>query len=159
MARRSDKAVSIYGKKTDNGVEIIQWPFEDGDHQKWNLEATSGGYYVVRAVYRGKAPSVLSESKDNGAKIFQWDYAAGGSGHQEWRLVQRDDGYFAVQNRNSGLYLSVNAEDTANGIPLVQWTGGDGNHQQSARWSPARLASSRFLSEDHSSSTGFSLGA
>ncbi|MET7451882.1 RICIN domain-containing protein [Streptomyces sp. NPDC005574] len=39
------------------------------DHQKWNLEATTGGCYVVRAVHSGKAMSVNAESHDNGAAI------------------------------------------------------------------------------------------
>ncbi|MGC3003605.1 RICIN domain-containing protein [Streptomyces sp. G35A] len=115
--------------RKDNGTPVVQWPFADGDHQKWNLEATTGGYYVIRAVHSNKALSVNAESHDNGADIVQWSYTAGKE-HQQWRLVQKDNGYFAIQNRNSDLFLSVHGESTDNGTALVQWPGGDGDHQQ-----------------------------
>ncbi|CAL9327306.1 hypothetical protein SUDANB180_07803 (plasmid) [Streptomyces sp. enrichment culture] len=128
IARHSEKAVSVNGEKKDDGTAVIQWPFQGGDHQKWNLEATTGGYYVVRAVHSGKALSVEGESTANGAKVIQWGQVTGP--HQQWRLVQKDNGYFALQNRHSDQYLSVNGESTDNGTDLVQWPGGDGHHQQ-----------------------------
>ncbi|WP_327232287.1 RICIN domain-containing protein [Streptomyces murinus] len=93
-----------------------------------DLEATSGGYYVVRAVHSGKALSVEGESTADGAKVIQWGQVTGP--HQEWRLVQQDNGYFALQNRHSGQCLSVDGESTDNGTALVQWPGGDGHHQR-----------------------------
>ncbi|MET7435895.1 MULTISPECIES: RICIN domain-containing protein [Streptomyces] len=123
IARHSEKAVSVNGEKKDDGTAVIQWPFQGGDHQKWNLEATTGGYYVVRAVHSGKALSVEGESTANGAKVIQWGHVTGP--HQEWRLVQKDNGYFALQNRHSGQYLSVNGESTDNGTALGDYHGKD----------------------------------
>ncbi|MGY9065219.1 RICIN domain-containing protein [Streptomyces sp. CAS3] len=49
-----------------------------------DLEATSGGYYMVRAVHSGQCLSVDGESTDNGTALVQWP---GGDGHhQRFRL-------------------------------------------------------------------------
>ncbi|WP_326635024.1 RICIN domain-containing protein [Streptosporangium sp. NBC_01755] len=74
VARHSDKLASVVAEGTDNGAQAIQWTNKGKPNQEWNLEATSAGYYVVRAIHSGKAPSVLGEGLQDGAEAVQRDY-------------------------------------------------------------------------------------
>ncbi|WP_328623136.1 RICIN domain-containing protein [Streptomyces sp. NBC_00354] len=122
VARHSDKLASVLAESTANGAEVVQWDYVQGKkNQIWNLEATTGGYYLVRATHSNKCLSVLAEDTADGAQVVQWDYVQGKQ-NQEWKLIQRDDYYyFSLEARHSGKLLSVLAAGTANGDKLVQW--------------------------------------
>ncbi|MGW5263164.1 RICIN domain-containing protein [Microbispora sp. NPDC004025] len=121
VARHSGKCLEVYGAKTGDGDKVDQWTCNTGTYMDWQLIATSGGYYTIRAVHSGKCLEVYGAGTADGAKVDQWTCHAN-QPYMEWRLDQKPNGYFNIVNRHSGKCLEVYGAGTADGAKVDQWT-------------------------------------
>ncbi|WP_345328668.1 RICIN domain-containing protein [Mucilaginibacter defluvii] len=126
--RNSGKALDVNGGSTANGANIIQWPWNGGNNQQWQVIDNGGGYYRIINRNSGKALEVNGGSTTNGAGITQSTWS--GANSQQWQVVANDGGYYRIINRNSGQALDVNGGSTADGANVIQWPWNSGNNQQ-----------------------------
>ncbi|GAA0279623.1 hypothetical protein GCM10010302_16630 [Streptomyces polychromogenes] len=71
--RRRGPRPAVEAESIKDGAQIVQWEFfASKDNMKWNLEYTSGGYCIVRAVNSSKCLAVSQEATNDGANFVQW---------------------------------------------------------------------------------------
>ncbi|MCU4677395.1 RICIN domain-containing protein [Catenovulum sp. 2E275] len=126
--RNSAKDLDVDGGATNDGANVLQWTWNSGSNQQWELIATGDGYYKVKNVNSGKLLDVNGGSTSDGANILQWP--DNGGYNQHWQLEDMGNGYHQLINRASGKALDVNQGQTQNGANVIQWTDNNGNNQQ-----------------------------
>lgn len=126
--RNSGQALDVNSASTSNGANIIQWPWNGGNNQQWQIIDNGNGYYRLINRNSGLALDVNGGSTTNGESIIQWPW--NGGANQEWEIIDNGGGYYRVINRNSGQALDVNGASATNGADVIQWPWNGGNNQQ-----------------------------
>jgi endoglucanase len=126
--RNSSRALDVNGGSTANGASVIQWGWNGGNNQQWQVVDNGGGYYRIINRNSGQALDVNGGSTQNGASVIQWPW--NGGNNQQWQIVDNGGGYYRINNRNSTQALDVNGGSTADGAVVVQWPWNGGNNQQ-----------------------------
>lgn len=126
--RLSGKALNVSGGLGDNGTKIEQYAYYGWDSQKWKVEYSDDGYYIIKNVGTGKVIDILSKSTKDGATCAQWKKNSGRN--QQWKFTKTWDSYYKISNRNSSKILDVNASSKSDGASIVQWTDKDGWNQE-----------------------------
>jgi endoglucanase len=126
--RNSGQALDVNGGATTNGAQVIQWPWNGGNNQQWQVIDNGGGYYRLLNRNSGQALDVNGGSTANGANVIQWPW--NGGTNQQWQIIDNGGGYYRIINRNSGQALDVNGGSTSNGANVIQWPWNGGNNQQ-----------------------------
>ncbi|HYF68229.1 MAG TPA: RICIN domain-containing protein [Ohtaekwangia sp.] len=126
--RNSNQVLDVNGASTANGMQVIQWPWNDGQNQHWQIIDNGGGYYRVINRNSGKALDVNGASTTDGANVIQWTWNSGNN--QQWQFIDNGDGYYRIINRNSDKALDVNGGSNTNGANVIQWPWNGGNNQQ-----------------------------
>jgi len=76
----------VNGASTTAGAGIIQWPWNGGNNQQWQLTSTGTGIYKVINRNSGDVVDVNNASKTNGASVIQWTWSGGSN--QQWQIIQ-----------------------------------------------------------------------
>ena len=126
--RNSGKALDIAWGSQDNGANILQYSYNGYSNQKWYLEPTGDGYYVIKSVATGKVVDVSGRSTKNGGDVIQWQ--SNGGWNQQWKIESVGDGYYKLINRNSGKALDTMGASTADNADVIQWDYSGGWNQQ-----------------------------
>lgn len=119
ISKKSGKALDVAWGDSANGANILQYQYEGNPNQKWYLEPTGDGYYVIKSAKTGKVVDVEGNSKSNGANVLQWSY--NGGKNQQWKIEHVKDGYYSIISRSSGKGLDVEKASTANNANVLQW--------------------------------------
>jgi GH43 family beta-xylosidase len=120
LSKSSGKALDVAGCSTANGANVIQWPYNGGECQKWRLQHVGEGYYVLLAAHSGKALDVAGCSAVDGADVITWPYW--GAHCQQWLVERTDDGVsFRLLARHSGKALDVAGCSVADGADVITW--------------------------------------
>lgn len=132
--RNSGLALDVYSANTLNGGDAVQWAYNSGANQQWQVQDAGGGY--VRVVNRNSSLclDVYQNSTADGGDVVQW--TCGNGFNQQWRVQDAGGGYVRLVNRNSGKCLDVNGFSTANGGNVQQWACTGGTNQQWLRAAP-----------------------
>lgn len=115
----SQKVLDISSASKDNGVNVQQWDYNGGDHQKWELEKMADGYYKIKAVHSGKLLTVSGASNSDGANVEQWEDIGGD--HQKWKIEKNSDGTLKLIAKHSGQLLDLKSSIQNNGANIQQW--------------------------------------
>lgn len=126
--RNSGKVLDVNGASTANGTGIIQWTWNNGNNQQWQVIDLGTGYYRITNRNSAKVLDVNGGSTANGASIVQWTW--NGGNNQQWQFIETSGGYYRIINRNSGQGVDVNGGSTTNGASVIQWPWNGGNNQQ-----------------------------
>ncbi|MBD2329576.1 RICIN domain-containing protein [Alkalinema sp. FACHB-956] len=126
--RHSGKAIDVYGGQTSNGAALIQWPYQGGANQQWQLKRLTDGYYTINARHSQKSADVTGASRDNGAKLIQWQNT--NSDSQRWCFQPTGDGYYRILAKHSQKAIDVPGASQNNGVQLIQWQAHTGTNQQ-----------------------------
>lgn len=122
--RNSGKVLDVSDSSTADGAAVIQWPWNGGVNQEWNLVPNGDGSYRL---VNGRSGKVL-ESPGGSAEGASLDQRADtGGGNQWWQLVpSTTSGYFRLVNSSTGWCADVANASTADGAKVIQWptTGG-----------------------------------
>jgi ricin-type beta-trefoil lectin protein/glycosyl hydrolase family 16 len=128
IARHSGKALDVSGGGTGNGADVIQWTYNGGNNQRWNITHLGNNQYKIIGVASAKALDVASASTADGANVDIWTYS--GANHQRWILTATSGGYYSVRAVHSNKGLDVAGQSTADGANVQQWGYWGGNNQQ-----------------------------
>lgn len=124
-SKNTGKCLDVAGLGQNNGANVQQWNWWNGNNQQWRLELAGDGYFKLVARHSGKCLDVSGQSKDNGGNIQQWDWWGGDN--QKWKFEPVGDGYFKVVAKHSGKCLDIAAAGKDNGANVQQYdyVGGD----------------------------------
>lgn len=109
------------------GAQIMQWSFNGGSHQKWQLEHLGSNQYKITSVFNGRVMDVAGNSMLNEAMIVTW--TASGNNNQKFVLEERGYNSYAIKSLSSGKYLDVLGPSYINGGLIGQFTGTNGENQ------------------------------
>jgi alpha-L-fucosidase len=126
--RNSGKCIDVTGSSTADGAQIVQWTYNGGNNQQWQIIDVGGGYFRITNRNSGKSLDVNAQSTEDGAQLIQWPY--GGGNNQQWQLVDVGGGYYEIVCKNSSKCADVTGASTADGAQIIQWTYAGGNNQQ-----------------------------
>lgn len=133
VATHSDKLLDVRGASHAPGADLVQWPFTDGDNQRWAYLpfSTIGGLdlVVIQSVESGLVLDVAGSSTGNGASIVQAPWS--GAPSQLWIMFPLSNGspFHVVVNVNSGRVLDIAGASLADGAPAIQWNWHGGTNQ------------------------------
>ena len=80
----SGKVLDNSGYSTSNGTAIIQYDWNGGTNQQWNLVPLGAGKYEIQNVFSGKVLDDPGYSTSDGTGIIQYDW--NGGTNQQWTL-------------------------------------------------------------------------
>lgn len=128
ISKASQKVVDVAQCSPALGANVHQWTWNGGDCQKWNIQATGDGYYVITSLQGGLSMEVVGGSQNNGADVAQW--APNGASCQQWKIESTGNGYHRFVARHSGKVLDLAGGNVADGTNIQQWEWLGGDPQQ-----------------------------
>jgi hypothetical protein len=128
VSRKSNKVVDLVNGSTADGTDAIQWGWNGGTDQKWDVAWLGNGQYQLTGVASGKLLEISDGSTANGGWVQIWPST--GSNWQKWTIVPANDGAFKVVNVNSGKVLDVSGGSTADGAAIKQYDDIGASNQQ-----------------------------
>jgi hypothetical protein len=128
VSRKSNKVVDLVNGGTADGTDAIQWGWNGGDDQKWDLVHLGNGQYKLTGVASGKLLEVTGAQLGNGGIIQIWP--SNNNNCQKWTVIPAGDGAFKLINVNSGKIVDVSGGSTADGAVIHQWTDLGADNQQ-----------------------------
>jgi hypothetical protein len=128
VSRLSNKVVDLVNGGTANGTDAVQWGWNGGNSQKWDLVHLGNGQYKLTGVASGKLLEITNASTANGAIVQIWP--SNNHNCQKWTVTPAGDGTYKFLNVNSGKALDVKDISTADGAALQQWPYWAGDGQQ-----------------------------
>jgi hypothetical protein len=128
FAEHSGRVLEVPGARTDDGVALDQFSDWGLAHERFRLESTGDGYFLVRARHSDKCMDVSGASTAAGTNVIQ--YHCTGDDNQRFRLLPQGDGTFAIQAKHSGQCLDVAGGATGDGAALIQWPCHFGTNQR-----------------------------
>jgi hypothetical protein len=128
VSRKSNKVIDLVNGGTADGTDAIQWGWNGGDDQKWDLSHLGNGQYKLTGVASSKLLEVTGASTSNGAVIQIWP--SNNNNCQKWTITPAGDGAFKLVNVNSGKAIDVSGGSTADGAAIIQWPYGGADNQQ-----------------------------
>ena len=133
-SKNSKLVMDVYGGGTEQGVNIIQWHFNDGDNQKWILESLGRGYYKISSVLNPRfSLDVFGGGAEAGNRVIQWPWHGGTN--QQWKLIVNEDETVSFMSRmaeeNETYYLlDVFGGGMDEGVNVIQWPAHYGDNQK-----------------------------
>ncbi|GGD76186.1 hypothetical protein GCM10011514_45220 [Emticicia aquatilis] len=100
---------------------IRQQGVNNGNNQKWNFEATSGGYFKITSQSSSEVITSSNCNNGNQLKTEPWN----GANNQQWRVEARDGGTFALINRDCDKGFLIPDWSTNAGQAVVLYGQGD----------------------------------
>jgi Ricin-type beta-trefoil lectin domain. len=132
----SDKVVDIAGGSTADGANVQLYDSNSSNAQKYMLQYTGNGYYIIRNVGSNKVLDVCGGNSASGTKVQQYTY--NGTDAQLWRVVPAGDGYYSLATKlKENQYLDVNGAGTSNGTSIQIYTA---NSTDAQKWKFAATA-------------------
>lgn len=126
--RNSTLVADVNGSSSADGAQVIQWAYNGGNNQQWQLIHYTEGFYRIVNKNSGKVIDVNGGSTASGANIIQWPWNSGRN--QQWEIVSVGSGYYRLVNRNSAQVMDVNGASKSNGANVIQWPWNNGTNQQ-----------------------------
>ncbi|WP_075187774.1 RICIN domain-containing protein [Teredinibacter haidensis] len=126
--RNSNKDLDVNGGSTSDGASVLQWEWNGGNNQQWEIISVGGNYNKIKNRNSGKLLDVNGGSSSDGANVIQWP--DNGSENQHWQLIDVGGSYYQLVNRLSGKALDVSGGLVENGANVVQWSDNNGTNQQ-----------------------------
>jgi hypothetical protein len=118
--RLSGKVLDVPNAETSDGTQLIQWSYNGGNNQKWNITSNGDGTYKIKSVNSGKCVDVQGAASFDLTPIIQWTDS--GSSNQKWQLIDVGNGYYEILSQATGKAIAVENAVTTDGAKIVQWT-------------------------------------
>lgn len=126
VSKANNKALDLTECSLHLGADVVQGTWTGKDCQRWNVQATDDGYFVITAVRGGLALDVAGCSNDNYANVQTW--APNGAYCQQWKIEDTGNGYYRLLARHSNkvLAVAIDSEDEGANVLQQEWSGADG---------------------------------
>ena len=128
MNKLSGKVLDVNEWSKENGANVHQWDYTEGQNQQWRISHASNGYYNLIAVHSNKALDVDGKSTIDGANVHQW--AFNGDDNEQWEFIIAGDGTYFIKAKHSGKVLDVDGWSQDNGANIHQWSCHGGDNQK-----------------------------
>ena len=125
----SGQAMDVAGGRTDDGADVLQWPYSGSDNQHWQVSQNDDGSYTLQAVHSGKVLDVDGWGTHDGANVHQW--TDGGGDNQRFELLDQGNGEYRIEPVHSGKAVGVANGSTSDGATVEQQSWSD---DASQRW-------------------------
>ena len=102
------------------GTRIQQWGYWGGPGQRWRLDRSGNGAFLLTSVYSGQSLDNPNGSSQPGTPLQQ--FPTNGSTAQQYRFQLNADGAYTITNVASGLCLDDPNGSTASGATIQLWT-------------------------------------
>ena len=122
-----NKLLEISGNKSDNGTKVQINKLKDDDAQRFALERTTDGFYMIKHVGSGKYVDVVGRGTANYTAVHL--YAGNQSCAQKWVLRPIGEKY-SLLSACSGLALDVYAGSSENGTNVQIYKANESKAQQ-----------------------------
>lgn len=129
--RNSGLALDTFRASVSNGGDVVQWAYNGGANQQWQLQDAGNGYSRIVNRNSSQCLDVLQNSTADGANVVQW--TCNGGENQQWQVQDAGNGLVRFVNRNSGKCLDVDNFSTVNGGNVQQWACTGSTNQQWSR--------------------------
>jgi hypothetical protein len=127
-SRLSNKVIDLVNGGIADGTDAVQWGWNGGDDQKWDLVHLGNGQYKLIGVASGKLLEISGASTANGGWVQIWP--SNNHNCQKWTVRPAGDGFFKILNVNSGKSLDIQNNSTADGAAILQYTDIGASNQQ-----------------------------
>jgi len=127
-SRKSNKVIDLVSGGITDGTDAVQWSWNGGGSQKWDLSYLGNDQYKLTGVSSGKLLEITGASTANGAVAQIWP--SNNNNCQKWTITPAGDGFFKLLNVNSGKAVDVASGSTANGAGIIQWPYNASDNQQ-----------------------------
>ncbi|HEU6448723.1 MAG TPA: RICIN domain-containing protein [Verrucomicrobiae bacterium] len=131
VSRNSRKVMDVSGGSIAAGAQLVQWSYNGGNSQLWDIAWQGNGRYSATGV---ASANVIDNggTANRGANLTIQSWNGGTS--QLWQILPDSDGFYQIISANSGLNVDVSGASTADGANIIQWTH-NGNYNQ--QWMPS----------------------
>lgn len=125
ISKKSDLALDLNNCDPNNGTNVGQWTWLNNNCQRWSVESTGDGYFMIRSMLSSKVLDIPYCSNQPGANVQVWQSYSNDC--QKFSIQPAGNGYYSVINKSSGLALDVSDCSTQPGANVHQWGywGGD----------------------------------
>ena len=127
-SRLCNKVIDLFNGGTADGTDAIQWAWNGGGDQKWDVAYLGNGQYKLTGVASGKLLEITGASTANGAAAQIWP--SNNNNCQKWTIRPSADGFFKLLNVNSGKSLDIQNNSTADGAAILQYNDIGASNQQ-----------------------------
>jgi len=127
-SRISNKVMDLVSGSIADGTDAVQWSWNGGGSQKWDLAYLGNGQYKLTGVASSKLLEITSASTGNGAAAQIWP--SNNNNCQKWTVKPAGDGFFKLLNVNSTKSLDVQNRSTADGAAILQYNDIAADNQQ-----------------------------
>ena len=113
-------------KEKDDSDEIIIWPSNGGDNQRWYMVFNEDGTFTFRSKANGKCLDVARASTESGASVIAWPKHGGDNQRFFVETVGRHSDYASqtyriVPKMNENLALDVKGNTDKDGTDVIVW--------------------------------------
>jgi hypothetical protein len=133
----SEDAVDVPQFNTANGVDLEQWPVNNGSNQQWSLTQIGCDLYSITSVATGKSMDINNQSTVYGAHVDQWDYWHGGNQQFVIEPAAAEASTYVIASLRSLYPVEVPGDSNTAGTLLDQWGWNGGTNQQ---WSLTQIS-------------------
>lgn len=117
--QRSGLCLDVTGPSMNPGTRIQQWGYWGGPGQRWRLDRSGNGAFLLTSVYSGQSLDNPNGSTQTGTVLQQ--FPTNGSAAQQYRFVLNADGSYTITNVASGLCLDDPNGSTTPGAMIQLW--------------------------------------
>ncbi|MBI9064010.1 MAG: RICIN domain-containing protein [Marinilabiliaceae bacterium] len=116
--KHSGKVLDVAGISNDDGANIYQWEYVNGQNQQWSIEPVESGKFRIIARHSGKVLDVYGWNPDNGGNVVQWSWL--NNDNQKWRIEWVHDKYYRIISVFSNKALEVEGASLDNSANVYQ---------------------------------------
>ncbi len=126
----SNKVLDISGgvKKATLGTNVQLYEKNNTGAQRWRIEKTSDGYYVIKNPQSGKVLDVAAENSNDGTNVQIYDW--NGSNAQKWKVLKNSDGSYTFISACGNKTLDLQSGNTDNGSNVQIYSANNTNAQK-----------------------------
>ncbi len=115
-------------RQAKSGTKVKIYESNNTGAQRWKVEKTSDGYYIIINAQSGKVIDVEAAGTDDGTGIQIYD--SNGTCAQKWKILKNDDDSYTFISACSNKTLDLNANDTSNSSKIQIYSANNSNAQK-----------------------------
>jgi poly(3-hydroxybutyrate) depolymerase len=129
VAMHSGKVIDAHGLGTDNGTQLVQWPYLGGNNQKWVVSDIGNNEYSIIGLQSNKSIDISDWGTADGTKVQLWDYLEGTN--QKFFITTVDGEFYRITPTHApNSCLDVSSASSADGAEIHLWSYQGGANQQ-----------------------------
>ncbi len=126
----SNKVLDVSGgvRNATLGTNVQLYENNNTGAQRWRIEKTSDGYFVIKNPQSGKVVDVAAANSDDTTNVQLYDW--NGSNAQKWKVLKNGDGSYTFMSACGNKTLDLQAGNTRNGSNVQIYSANNSNAQK-----------------------------